>query len=208
MKTDITLVLDRSGSMSSIAKTVIDEFNDFIKEQRTIPGECSASLVLFDDKYDTVFAGKDIHSVPMLTSETYVPQGYTALLGAIGRAIKETGDRLRNLPEDQRPEKVLFIVQTDGGENYSSAMEWSISYTREKVAEMVQHQTDKYNWTFVFMGANQDSFLTGAQYGYAKGNTSNWDATVDGTKDGYAKMKDATRSYRTSNEVKTCNFFG
>ena len=135
---DITIVLDRSGSMSSVQADTIGGFNTFIKEQRKLPGECNVSLVQFDDQYEPQYAGKPVGDAPFLDEKTFQPRGMTALLDAIGRTINETGKRLGAMDDDDRPSKVLFVILTDGGENSSK------EFTRAKVFEMISHQKTAY----------------------------------------------------------------
>src|SRR6185437_887189 len=112
--TDITIVLDRSGSMEVIADDTVGGFNQFLKEQKKVPGKALLTLVQFDHEYQFVHQAVPIGSVPLLTRKTYVPRGSTALLDAIGRAINETGQRLAALPEPERPGNVIVMILTDG----------------------------------------------------------------------------------------------
>lgn len=112
--TDVTVILDRSGSMESIATDVIGSFNVFLATQQRLPGECRLSLVQFDDEYEVVYAGVPIGEAPRMTDRTFVPRGMTALLDAIGRTIDATGRRLAALPEAERPGTVLVAIITDG----------------------------------------------------------------------------------------------
>ena len=137
--TDITIVLDRSGSMASVRADTIGGFNEFLRKQREANiGECRVSLVQFDDQYETVYADRPVAVAADLTSETFVPRGSTALNDAIGKTIAATGARYAALPELMRPGKVLFVIVTDGGENASK------EYTGAKVQEMIVQQRDKY----------------------------------------------------------------
>lgn len=188
---DITVVLDRSGSMSSVRADTIGGFNSFIEEQRKVPGECNASLVQFDDQYEVVYTAKPVKDAPALTTETFVPRGMTALLDAIGRTINETGKRLSVIPEADRPGKVIFVILTDGGENSSK------EYTREKVFEMITHQKSAYQWDFVFLGANQDAISTGAGLGIARGSTMTYASNAVGTKHAFRSASNYAASSRT-----------
>lgn len=194
MKTDfadITFVLDRSGSMSSVQADTIGGFNAFIEAQRKVPGECNASLVQFDDQYEVVYTSKPVKDAPALNAETFVPRGMTALLDAIGRAINETGKRLAAIPEADRPSKVIFVILTDGGENSSK------EFTRAKVFEMITHQKSTYKWDFVFLGANQDAISTGAALGIARGSTMTYASNSVGTKHAFASASNYAAQSRT-----------
>lgn len=164
---DITILLDRSGSMSNMAADVIGGFNKFIEDQAALPGGCTLTLIQFDsgDVFDVVVAGRPIAQVPLLTKATFVPRGNTPLYDALYRAIEATGSRLAALPEQARPEKVVFVIITDGEENASRVHDQRACY------EAIQHQTTVYQWEFVYLGANQDAFKVGAGIGIPRGTT-------------------------------------
>ncbi len=153
--TRIAIILDRSGSMESCKESTVAGFNEFLRTQRELPGEAAVKLVQFDDQYETVF-DKSLRDCPELNQNTFVPRGSTALLDAQGRTIVELGQELAALPEDERPSKVIMVTITDGLENASK------NYTLEQIAAMIKEQRDKYNWDFVFLGANQDAVKTAA----------------------------------------------
>lgn len=147
--TDITLVVDRSGSMGAVQTDAEGGVNSFIAEQAKEPGEALLTLLQFDTEYELVHSG-----VPISQVHAYelIPRGMTALLDAIGRAINETGERLSKMNEQDRPGLVVFVVMTDGQENSSK------EFSKDRIREMIQHQQDQYNWHFTFLGANQDAF--------------------------------------------------
>jgi hypothetical protein len=153
--TRIAIILDRSGSMESCKESTVAGFNGFIRSQKEIPGEATVKLVQFDDQYETAF-DKRLEECPELNQSTFVPRGSTALLDAQGRTIVELGQELAALPEQERPSKVIVVTLTDGLENASR------QYNLEKIGEMIREQRDKYNWDFVFLGANQDAIATAA----------------------------------------------
>ena len=163
--TDITMVIDRSGSMESIRTDAEGGINTFIDSQKTEPGEALLTLVQFDTDYEFVHKGAAICSVPKFK---LVPRGSTALLDAVGRAINETGARLAAMEESQRPGLVVFVIVTDGAENSSK------EFTREKIREMIEHQQSVYKWQFTFLAANQDAFAEGASLGIAQAGTAGY----------------------------------
>ena len=161
MKHDLTriaIVLDRSGSMASIQEATITGFNEFIASLKSAPGNLMIKLVQFDNEYEPVF-DLPLQQVPLLTSETFVPRGMTALLDAQGRTVVALGQELQSLPESARPGKVIVMTMTDGMENASQI------YTEAQVAALLQHQRDVYQWQFLYMGANQDAIRVAAGMG-------------------------------------------
>lgn len=172
--TDITVVLDESGSMADVRTETINGYNVFVGDQRKLPGSCKVTLLKFESWIKPyVFEGRDIKEVPALTEKEYAPGGGTALLDAIGKAINDTGLRLARLPENERPGHVIFVVQTDGEENQSR------TFSLDQIRKMIEHQQTKYNWDFVFMGANIDAYHAGGQLGFnpksTLGYTKGWD---------------------------------
>lgn len=187
--TDITIILDRSGSMGDIREDVIGGFNAFIEEQKKDPSPATVSLVQFDDAYEPVYEGKPLQEVPPLTKETFVPRGWTALRDAVAFTIIKTGARLASLPEEERPNKVLMLIITDGMENKS--VEWR---NPVKVGKLIQEQTDKYKWQFVYIGANQDSFASGNEINITM--TQDFTASPAGTHDMYKSMSRGVSNVR------------
>jgi hypothetical protein len=160
--TDITVVLDRSGSMASCREEAENGLNHFITEQKELTGYANFTLVKFDTEYEFTYKGVNIQEVGKCAIE---PRGMTALLDAVGRAINETGDRLRNTEEDSRPGLVVFVIVTDGAENSSH------EFTKSQIKEMVEKQQSTYNWQFTFLGANQDAFAEASSIGISKIST-------------------------------------
>ena len=154
--TDITLVVDRSGSMSSIRSDAEGGVNEFIKSQAKLPGEATLSLIQFDTEYQFVHRGVPIDKVRPYKLK---PRGATALLDAVGRAINDAGARLARMNPDDRPGLVVFVIMTDGMENSS------VEFTKSKIKDMIEHQESKYNWQFVFLGADQDVFAEAESIG-------------------------------------------
>lgn len=185
--TEIVFVLDRSGSMETIAADMKGGFDSFIQEQKKVPGECRVSLVSFNTTLDVVYEGLMLAAVPKL--ELY-PRGGTALFDAVGVAITSTGARLANMPEAERPAKVLFVIITDGEENSSR------EYTKNQVAELVAHQQKKYSWDFIFLGANLDAAKAASDLNIAVGNVVQWDHTCRGSSDLMGCLNKQVSTYR------------
>jgi len=187
---EIVCVIDRSGSMEAIRTDAIGGFNTFVEEQRKVPGEAAITFTQFDTEYEVVYTNKPLADVPALDASTYVPRGMTALLDAIGRTINDLGARLEKTDENDRPEKVIFIILTDGHENASH------EFTRDKVFEMITHQKEKYGWEFIFLAAGQDAIATGMGLGIDAKDAVNFAATGKGVRAAYSSMSDMTASRR------------
>lgn len=176
MKQDFTyiaVVLDRSGSMSLVQQQTINNFNEFVTTQALVPGDARLRLAQFDNEYEIVF-DRPLGLVEPLTHATFVPRGGTALLDAIGQTIDDLGIALKSIKEKDRPGKVIVAILTDGEENSSHR------YTRQKVAAMVKHQREKYNWLFVFMGATEDAVTIAESYGMLRGQAIYYDQSMPG----------------------------
>lgn len=168
--TEIIVVADRSGSMGGTAdgeytkaQRSTDGVRDIVKVQKAEPGKVRFSLYEFDTIHDTVAEGAED-----LTWEC-VPRGGTALFDAVGTAIVKTGERLKAMPEDQRPGHVIFVIATDGEEN--SSLDYQGPEGKERLRKMITHQTDAYGWQFVFIGADIDAFAAGGGIGIATAST-------------------------------------
>ncbi len=173
--TDVTLVLDRSGSMSSVKAATIEAFNSFVQSQCHGDGVAHLSLVQFDDQYEPQYLARPVQKAPRLTDRTYQPRGSTALLDAMGRTIVATGQRLSSMREHKRPGTVIFVTLTDGFENASR------EYTLDRINSMIREQREKYSWQFVFLGANQDAIATAAQMGVGADQAMTFAASAVGT---------------------------
>ena len=163
--TDITLVVDRSGSMAQVREDAEGGVNSFIEQQAKEPGEALLTLVQFDTEYEFLHKGVPISQVPKYE---LVPRGMTALLDAVGRAINETGERLAKMNEQDRPGLVVFVVMTDGQENSSK------EFSKTDIKAMIQRQQDTYHWHFTFLGANQDAFAEAGGMGIAAAGVANF----------------------------------
>ncbi len=174
--TELTLVLDRSGSMASVKAPTIEAFNGFVQSQRAGAGAGRLSLVQFDDQYEVLYTARPLEAAPLLNDQTYQPRGSTALLDAMGRTMVATGARLKAMAESDRPGTVMFVTLTDGLENASR------EYTLARINEMIAHQREQYAWQFVFLGANQDAIATAAQMGISAGQALTFAPSPGGTR--------------------------
>src|SRR5262245_38340027 len=143
--TDITVVLDRSGSMGALVDDTVHGFNHFVRVQQQVPGGAVLTLVEFSTECQTIHRATPIGEVPPLV---FHPGGGTALLDAVGQTIGDTAQRLTALDEAERPPQVLFVIITDGEENSSRR------FSRQAVLDLIQEKQAE-GWQFVFLGANQ-----------------------------------------------------
>lgn len=180
--TDINIVLDRSGSMQSIKADTIGGFNAFLEQQKSTPGEATITLAQFDDVYEVVYRAIPLQQAPELNDQTFVPRSATALLDAIGRTINETGIRLAQMAERDRPSHIIFVILTDGEENASQ------EFSAAQINQMIRHQTDLYKWEFVFLGANQDAITTASNLGMKAGQAMTYAASPQGTQAAFKAM--------------------
>jgi uncharacterized protein YegL len=178
-KTEIAFILDRSGSMQSMTHAAIAGFNEFLKAQQGTlddhgqPIPATFTLILFDHEYLPVYNRQDIQTARPLNLDTYVPRGNTALLDAIGRTIDSIGQELAATPEAERPAKVIIAILTDGEENSSR------QFSMEDINQRITHQTEKYQWEFMFLGANQDAIATASRMGIHAHHAATFAADAD-----------------------------
>lgn len=192
-RTKVWFLLDRSGSMRHLTHDLIGGFNQFLAEQQAKSGKARMTVVLFDgqDPFEVVVDAERIGDVPELTPATYGARGVTPLYDALGTLIETADRRIAQRAESGRPaEDQLVLVFTDGLENASSR------FDRTRVFEMVKERQDDRGWTFVFMGANQDSYATGGGLGFADGSVQDFAATPDSVRTSFAEFSRGTSSYR------------
>ncbi len=184
--TEIVIVLDRSGSMSSIKKDMEGGLDQFFEDQKKEPGKATVTLTQFDTEYEVVYAGKDLKDVP---KAEVTPRGGTALFDAVGRTIHDVGARLAKLDEADRPGRVIFLIITDGNENSSK------EFGSAQIVALVKEQTEKYNWCFVYLGANQDALAVAKGMGINL--AQNYTADAAGAQGATRGMSKGVSSYRS-----------
>lgn len=187
--TEIIFLLDRSGSMSGLETDTIGGFNSFIQRQKELEGETLISTVLFDDKYEILWDGKDIGEVELSSKEYYV-RGSTALLDAIGKTILDVSYRICGYEKDKRPDNVIFVITTDGMENSSK------EFTYENVKKLILHQQKLNDWSFIFLGANIDVIKEASNLGIDKDNTYAFQASEAGVEAMYNKVNETVSEKR------------
>ena len=193
--TELVFILDRSGSMAGLEKDTIGGFNAMIEKQKAEEGEAYISTVLFDNYSEVIHDRVVLNAVPKLTEKEYYVRGCTALLDAVGGAIHHIGNVHKYAREEDRPEKTLFVITTDGMENASRR------YSYEKVREMITRQKEKYGWEFLFLGANIDAAREAARFGIDADRAADYHADTQGTAVIYEAMSDVVYSVRASRPV-------
>lgn len=196
--TELVFILDRSGSMSGLEADTIGGFNSLISKQKKEEGEAYISTILFDDRQEVLYDRVPLNEIGEMTDKQYYVRGCTALLDAIGGAIHHIGNVHKYAREEDRPEKTLFIITTDGMENASRA------YTYEKVRQLVERQKEKYNWEFLFLGANIDAIATAARFGIREDRAVNFENDSEGTNLNYRVLSNAVSGFRACKAAAPC----
>ena len=188
--TEIVFILDRSGSMSGLEADTIGGFNSMIRKQKKEQGEALVSTVLFDDECEVLHDRVPMDEVKKMTDKEYFVRGCTALLDAIGGAIRHIGNIHKYARDEDRPEKTLFIITTDGMENASRR------YTYAKIKKMVERQKEKYGWEFLFLGANMDAIETAGHLGIHADRAVTYECDEEGTALNFEVMSEAVSHVR------------
>ena len=186
--TDLNIILDRSGSMSSIADDMVGGIKTFLQKEKETGDETKVSFYQFDDKYEAIFEDKDIKETLDINLN---PRGSTALLDALGRTITSVGEKLSKMSENDRPNRVLFLVITDGYENASK------EFTSDVIKEKVKHQRETYAWDFVFLGAGEDAVLAQhAGLGIGASSSKGFARSADAINLAWTNVSDHYQSYK------------
>lgn len=190
--TEIIFILDRSGSMAGLEGDTIGGYNSMLDKQKKEEGEALVSTVLFDDRSEVLHDRVSLDKMEHITEDEYYVRGCTALLDAVGGAVKHIATVHKYAREEDRPEKTLFIITTDGMENSSRR------YGYEKVREMVEHQKEKYGWEFLFLGANIDAIQVAGRFGIQEDHAVNFECDSAGTRLNYDVLSRAVSSVRAN----------
>lgn len=183
--TEIVYILDRSGSMSGLESDTIGGFNSMIEKQRNTGGKAYVSTVLFDDRTEVLHDRVSIEKIEKLNDKQYFVRGSTALLDAVGGAIHHIGNVHRYAREEDRPEKTIFVITTDGRENAS------YRYSYDQVQKMIKHEQEKYGWEFIFIGANIDAVAEAQRFGIRRDRAVRYMHDKVGTSNLYAGVSKA-----------------
>ena len=192
--TELVFILDRSGSMMGLEADTIGGFNAMIEKQKKEAGEALVSTVLFDNDAQVIHDRVPLDRIPALTEKEYFVRGCTALLDAVGGAIHHIGNVHKYAREEDRPEKTLFVITTDGMENASR------SYTAEQIRQQIEQQKEQ-GWEFLFLGANIDAVQTAKSFGIQEERAVQFLSDEAGTRLNYETVGCAVSSMRSNRSV-------
>ena len=188
--TELVFILDRSGSMAGLERDTIGGFNAMIEKQKREQGEAIVSTVIFDNVSEVIHDRVPLERIKPLTERDYYVRGCTALLDAVGGAIHHIGNVHKYAREEDRPEKTLFVITTDGMENASR------KYSYSRLKEMIERQKETYGWEFLFLGANIDAAKEAARFGITADRAANYHADSVGTGVIYESVSEAITQVR------------
>ncbi len=188
--TELVFIIDRSGSMAGLEKDTVGGFNAMVKKQKKEDGVCYLSTILFNNGAKVIHDRISIENVPEMTEDDYTVGGCTALLDAIGDAIKHIGNIHKYARKEDVPDKTVFVITTDGMENASRR------FNSDEIKEMIERQRKKYGWEFLFIGANIDAVETASSFGIEKNRAVNYNSDSRGTRIVYDSVSNAVLKVR------------
>ena len=188
--TEIVFILDRSGSMHGMEKDTIGGFNSMIEKQKKQDGEAFVSTVLFDDECEVLHDRVPLNKIRPMTDDEYYVRGCTALLDAIGGAIRHIANVHRYARKEDVPEKTIFVITTDGMENASH------KYNSDRVKKMIEKEKEKYGWEFIFLGANIDAVEVAGNIGITADRAVNYHCDSKGVQLNFEVVAETIADYR------------
>ena len=193
--TELVFILDRSGSMAGLESDTIGGFNAMIEKQRKVDGECYVSTILFDNVSEVLHDRVKLEDIKPMTDDDYTVRGCTALIDAIGGAIKHINNIHKYARKEDIPQHTMFVITTDGMENASR------KYTSKKVKQMIERQKERYGWEFLFIGANIDAVETARNFGISEDRAVNYNADQQGTQILYNSVAKAVCAVRGNQKL-------
>ncbi|MCD8201329.1 MAG: VWA domain-containing protein [Clostridia bacterium] len=183
--TEMVFILDRSGSMGGREADTIGGFNSFVEKQQALEGEAYLSTILFDDVSEVLMDRVDLKKVEPIGEREYWVRGCTALLDALGDAIHHIKTVHRYAREEDRPEKTVFVITTDGLENASH------KYSFAEIRSLITRQQEEFGWEFLFLGAGIDAIASAASIGIRANRAARYSNNSRGIYSAYEAMGDA-----------------
>lgn len=195
----INFVLDKSGSMDVIREATISGFNEFLGDQVKQPGKTLFSLTTFDTRFDVRFVAVPVAQVPKLDMASYEPDGMTALYDAIAYSVHGVDDWIAG--QRRKPDKVLFVIMTDGEENSSR------EYTQAKVFALIKQHQDERDYEFIYLGANQDAYAVGETLSIKRTHSRRYSADAADTRHSMRVVSAGVASYRAAPAARVDQWF-
>ena len=184
--TELVFILDRSGSMAGLEADTIGGFNAMIAKQKKESEQAVVSTLLFDNEVEVIHDRLPLQEIPQMTDKEYYVRSCTALLDAVGGAIRHIRNVHKYARPEDIPEKTLFVITTDGYENASR------EYSYDQVKKLIEEQKQK-NWEFLFLGANIDAAKEAARFGIDSGWAVDYHADSEGTAVVFEGLSDAVK---------------
>ena len=195
--TEIVFILDRSGSMSGLEKDTIGGFNAMIEKQKKQDGKAYVSTVLFDHESVVLHDRLPLEQIKPMTEDDYTVRGCTALLDAIGGAVKHIGNIHKYARPVDVPEHTMFVITTDGLENASR------KYNSRDIKRLIESKKEE-GWEFLFIGANIDAIETANDYGISADRAVNYNADSQGTGVVFEAVSETVAKFRGGQKVAPC----
>ncbi len=193
--TEIVFILDRSGSMAGLEADTVGGFNAMVEKQKKEPGEALLSTVLFDNESSVLYDRVDVRKVEPMTDRQYRVGGCTALLDAIGGAVRHIANVHKYAREEDRPGKTVFVITTDGMENASRR------YSYAEVQKLVKHEQEKHGWEFLFLGANMDAISAARSFGIREDRAVRYECDGAGTALNFAVVSQTIGKLRKGSAI-------
>ena len=193
--TELVFILDRSGSMAGLVEDTIGGFNAMIETQKQQEGTCYVSTILFDNTPEVLHDRLALKDIPPMTRREYTVRGCTALLDAVGYAIRHIARIHKYARPEDVPARTLFVITTDGMENASR------HFTLEQIWQNIRHEKEKYGWEFLFLGANIDAVTTARNFGIAPERAVNYHADAQGTDVIYTTVAETAVRFRAGKAI-------
>lgn len=189
---ELVFILDRSGSMAGLESDTIGGYNTMLKKQKEAEGEAVVTTVLFDDKFELFHDRINLKGIKPITEKEYFVRGSTALLDALGKSLQKIIHAQQNTMDEQKAEKVLFVITTDGQENAS------IEYGYKQIKTMIEKQKKEFNWEFIFLGANIDATAEARKFGIDEDRVAQYHNDPEGIEVNYDAVSEAISQLRAN----------
>lgn len=185
---EVTFIIDKSGSMCDLLDETIIGFNTMIDEQKKIEGEVIVNTVLFNHRIELLHKNEILENIKHITKQNYITNGYTSLLDTIGTSVTKILQKHLCMKKEDRPNKTLFIITTDGHENSSRR------YSYKSISNLIEEVKNTYGYEFIFSAANIDVAKEGKKINIDE--CYSYDNSRDGVKSNYRMMSNRVKQSR------------